>query len=106
MHAVGQVMIEVVTVTGRAAAVEVRLRPDGVEIWHHRTLAATFDRARFGHWLDDPAMPLERAGVSFSLDRMVDVRGRVAISLPDVLAWALSPTELAALELRIRRPAC
>lgn len=94
-------LLEVVTVNGRAAAVEVRLRLATVEIWHHRALTATFDRAVFRKWLGDPSSPLASDGAVFSLDRTVDAHGRIALGLPDVLAWALSPTELHTLDRRV-----
>jgi hypothetical protein len=39
--------------------------------------------------------------VTFSLDRMVDRDGRVALSMPDVRQWTLSPTALAELQKRL-----
>lgn len=96
-----RLLLEVVTVNGRAAAVEILVRLGTVEIRHHRTLTATFDRAVFRKWLDDPNSPLASDGAIFSLDRTVDVHGRIAIGLPDVPAWALSPTELHALHRRV-----
>jgi hypothetical protein len=89
----GGLTLEVVTQTGRAAAVELRLQSATVEIWHHRTLVAALDRDVFRKWLGDPATPFAGDQVTFSLDRMVDLHGRVAITLPDVLAWTLSPSE-------------
>ena len=93
--------LEVVTLTGRAAAVELRLYPDLVEIWHHELPAAVFDRAVLRHWLAEPGPDLVTDRVTLSLDRLVDVRGRVAISLPDVQAWTLSPTELQTLRRQL-----
>ena len=93
--------LEVVTQTGRAACVEVRLRAGRAEIWHHRALLAVFDREILRKWLGDPGSPLASETVTFSLDRMVDVHGRVAISLPDVHVWTLSPTEMETLQRRV-----
>ena len=36
--------------------------------------------------------------VRVGVDRMVDRNGRIAVSLPDVLAWTLAPTQLAVLK--------
>jgi hypothetical protein len=100
-HSDEHVLLEVVTVDGRAASVELRLRPGSVEIWHHRALTAVLDRVTLRQWLARPGPPLAGEGVVFSLDRMVDEQGWVAISLPDVLVWALSPTELHTLRRRV-----
>jgi hypothetical protein len=92
--------MEVVTRSGRAAAVEFRIRPDTgttVEVWHHGGLRAVLDRAVLRDWLAEPGPPLVVNDVVLSLDRMVDSDGRVALSLPDVVVWTLAPTVLAGL---------
>ncbi len=106
------VSIDVVTVTGRAATVELRIRDDGVEIWHHAQLAAVFDRGLLHGWLQRPDRSLMVGDVLFTLDRSVDVHGRAAIrlddtrhrvilSLRDVRSWALSDSEVETLRRRI-----
>jgi hypothetical protein len=94
-------IVEVVTVSGRAAAVEFRILTDQVEVWHHLRRAGVFDRAALRQWLIDPGPPLAVDEVIFSVDRMIDVDGRVAISFPDVLVWPLSPRDLEILRRRI-----
>lgn len=95
--------LEVITGTGRAAAVDLLVRSESVEVWHHHRVAAEFDRDDLRRWLAHPDLPLTRAGVAFGVDRTVDVNGRtaitdlhgrVAVSLPDVEAWPLTPGEL------------
>jgi hypothetical protein len=93
--------IEVVTVSGRAASVELRVRGDRVEIWHHSRQVAVFDRVELRLWLTTPDRPLPEGEVIFSLDHLIDVDGRVAISLPDVLVWPFSPRDLETLRARI-----
>ena len=89
--------MEVVTMSGRAAAVEFRIHPDVVEVWHRERCNASFDRQALRSWLAAPEQPLTAADVAFTLDRMVDRSGRVALSLPDVLVWTLAPDALAGL---------
>jgi hypothetical protein len=93
--------MEVVTVSGRAAEVIVRIRLDSVEIWHHEHLSAVFDRQILRAWLADPWDLLADDEVCFSLDRRSDPRGRIAVSLPHVGLWPLSPNVLASLRDRI-----
>jgi hypothetical protein len=93
--------VEVVTVSGRAAAVGLHLRQDRVEVWHHLRRVAEFDRPTLRRWLAAPQGPLSDGEVVLSLDRLIDVEGRVAISLPDVQLWPFSPGELDILRRRI-----
>jgi hypothetical protein len=76
--------IEVVTVSGLAAKVVVRVRLDTVEIWHHEHLSAVLDRQTLRAWLAEPWDLLVVDEVRFGLDRCVDPRGRFVMSLPDV----------------------
>ena len=93
--------LEVVTTSGRAARVRLRLRADVVEVWHCRRCTGIFDRARLRRWMAAPGAPLVVDDVMFSLDRMVDREGRVAITVPDVVLWTLSPGALADLRKRL-----
>lgn len=99
----GRFVMEVVTNSGRAAAVEFRIRRnfaetgDVVEVWHHGHLSAVLSRTVLRDWLAEPGSPLVVEEVAFSLDRMVDSHGRVALSLPDVVVWTLAPSVLAGL---------
>jgi len=95
--------IEVVTTSGRAAAVEFRFQFNSVEVWHAKHCGGVFDRDVLQAWLTTPREPLVVDEVAFSLDRMVDHDGRVALSLPDVMFWTLSPCALADLLQRIQR---
>jgi hypothetical protein len=94
-------VMEVVTVSGRAAAVEFRISDDLVAVWHRDECIGAFDRASLRTWLAAPEKPLVVGNVAFSLDRMVDRSGRVAVSLPDVLAWTLAPEALVGLRQRV-----
>jgi hypothetical protein len=95
------VALEVVTTSGRAAAIELRLTGQQVEIRHHGNRVAVLERDLLRRWLAGPRQALAVEGITFSLDRAVDVQGRVAISLPDVRNWTLSPTELHTLRRRL-----
>jgi len=90
--------VEVVTTSGRPAEVEFRVRSGAVEVWHWNQRCAVFDRWKLGRWLARPSDPLVDDRAALSVDRMVDRNGRIAVSLPDVLAWTLAPTQLAVLK--------
>ena len=72
-----------------------------VEVWHLDRCNASFDRLALRDWLSAPEHPLAVADVAFTVDRMVDRSGRVALSLPDVLVWTLAPDALAGLRQRL-----
>jgi len=94
-------VMEVVTMSGRAAAVEFRIDGDTVEVWHRERCSGAFGRELLRTWLATPEKPLVVDDVAFSLDRMVDRSGRVAVSLPDVVAWTMAPDALAGLRQRV-----
>lgn len=94
-------VMEVVTMSGRAAAVEFRINGEMVEVWHRDVCSGAFSRESLRSWLAAPGQPLVMDDVAFSVDRMVDRSGRVAVSLPDVLAWTLAPEALAGLRHRV-----
>src|SRR5690349_16157000 len=89
-------LIEVVPADGRAAAVKLWIKLDTVEVWHRDHCSGVFVRDELRAWLANPqhgpALVVDE--VAFSLDRMVDAAGRVAISLPDVLVWTIDPHSL------------
>jgi hypothetical protein len=87
--------------SGRGAALEFRIRVDTVELWHHEHLAAGFDRDDLADWLREPGAPLVVDEATLAVDWKVDRLGRVAVTLPDVDAWTLSPTELDTLYRRV-----
>lgn len=93
--------VEVVTTSGRAALVVFEVRIKTVQVWHHRRLSGVFDRATLKSWLAEPHLPIMAADVTLSLDRMVDHGGRLALTLPDVTAWVLSPAEFHDLTTRV-----
>ena len=93
--------VEVQTISGRAAAVDFRVRLDTVDVWSRDHCAGVFDRETLGRWLADPGGRLVADEVELSLDVAVDRDGRVAIDLPDVTAWTLSPMELFTLRKRV-----
>lgn len=83
---------EVVTNQGRAEAVEIRIYTRVVQVWYHDLVAGSFDRAELRAWFAGPSgRPLAGQAAIFSLDRMVDISGRIAISLPDVAFWTIDP---------------
>jgi hypothetical protein len=96
-----RVSTEVVTRSGRAAPVEFRILPDVVQVWYRRECACVVDRTVLRTWLDEPWKPLVVDDVAFSIDRLLDSRGRVAVSLPDVLVWPLPPNTIDALTRRL-----
>jgi hypothetical protein len=86
---------EVVTSSGRAAAVRVRVGGAAVEVFHHGRRCGVFERKVLMAWITQlPGRPLVADEVAWSVDRWVDCDGRVAITLPDVMAWTLSPDSL------------
>jgi len=86
---------EVVTHSGRAAGIEFRFTRDTMEVWRADTNLATFSRDIFRGWLDTlPPRPLTDDDVILSSDWSLDSAGGVALSLPDLSAWVLSPTVL------------
>jgi len=89
-----RIWIEVVTLSGRAASVEFRFLKNTVEVWHAERRSGVFDRTELRIWLAEPFSALTVDEVSLTLDLAVDRLGRVAITLPDVRAWTLSPVEL------------
>jgi hypothetical protein len=97
----GRFVMEVVTRSGRAAAVEFLIRAETVDVLHHQRLSAVLDRRQLRAWLATPGRPLVVGEVAFSLDRMVDRDGRVALTLPDVLVWTLAPNVLKGLQQMI-----
>ena len=97
-HEVGRsIAVQIVTMSGRAASVEFRVVQAAVEIWHRGELCAALDRGQLRSWLATPDGPLLEGTVELRHDRRVDRGGRVALSLPDVSEWSLSPTEFAEL---------
>jgi hypothetical protein len=96
-----RVFVEVVAVTGRAAGVEFRVRLETVEVWQFDHCCGVFDREVLRGWLSGPLRPLMCDEVMLSLDRALDVRGRVALTLPDVTAWTLSEADLMNLRNRL-----
>ncbi len=97
-------LIEVVTMSGRAASVKLQMQRNRVEVWHHGHCSGVFVRDALRNWLDDPdsrRLALVVDEVTFSVDRMVDAAGRVAISLPDVTVWTIDPRSLEGLRKRI-----
>jgi hypothetical protein len=93
--------VEVVTGSGSAAMVDFVIRLNAVEVWFQERRRAVLSRRVLRSWLAEPQMPLVVDEVAFSLDRMVDFQGRVALSLPDVLVWTLAPEALAGLRRRV-----
>ncbi len=93
--------VGVTTGSGMAAMVDFLIHDQAVEVWFQERRRAVLNRWVLRGWLADPHMPLVVDEVAFSLDTMVDSQGRVALSLPDLLVWTLTPDTLDALRRRI-----
>lgn len=93
--------VDVVTVSGAVAKVEFVFRTRRVEVWFRCCRRAAIDRDLLRLWLAEPRTPLMVDQVMLSMDRLVDSRGRVALSLPGVSVWALEPEVLGHLRERI-----
>lgn len=87
--------LEVVTGSGRAALIDIRVRLDLVEVWSNgEHCCGVVDRDVLRAWLiAQPRTSLCFDEVVISTDHSLDIRGRIAISLTDVHAWTLSPHE-------------
>jgi hypothetical protein len=88
------IRVEVITTSGCAQAVELRIQLDLIEVWCRDHCCGAFDRQEMRSWLAAPGRPLTTGEVTLSLDPRSGGE-RVAISLDDVMAWTISPTELA-----------
>jgi hypothetical protein len=88
------VRVEVITTSGCAQAVELRIQPDLIEVWCRDHCCGAFDRQKMRSWLADPGRPLTTGEVTLSQDPRSGGE-RIAISLDDVMAWTISPADLA-----------
>jgi hypothetical protein len=93
--------VEIVTTSGRAAAVEFKFRMETVEVWCANHSRGILDRAELRWWLADPVSELVVDEVTFTPIRRRDHFDAIAITLPEVQAWALSPVELVNLRERV-----
>jgi hypothetical protein len=96
-----RVAVEVMTTSGRGAQVVFQLQRDLVEVMADAELLGVFDRGRLRTWLRKPLGELAQGQVRLGLDRMVDQDGRIALTLPFVRDWTLSPVEAANLKDRV-----
>jgi hypothetical protein len=94
------IVVEVVTRSGYAEPVSLRLQPDTVEVWFRGSCCGVFDRAEMRSWLAGGRSRLSAEQVTWSLDPRSDGE-RVAISLDDVIAWTISPAELVLVRARV-----
>jgi hypothetical protein len=85
-----RVCFPVLTRSGPEVDVEIRIGAEAVEVWRKGFCIAIFDRGRLRSWLADPSLPIGMGEVTFTLDRYVDLDGRIAISMPDVMEWTLT----------------
>jgi hypothetical protein len=85
-----RIFFPVLTRSGPQIDIEVLIRNETVEIWRQGACKAIFDRGHLRAWMADPVDPIGMGDVTFTLDRYVDLEGRVAITMPDVMAWTLS----------------
>jgi hypothetical protein len=72
--------------------VEFRWGVRTIEVWYRQQRSAIFERKRMRAWLAHPARWLTEGEVTFSVDPRSDGE-RIAVTLPDVLTWTLSPKE-------------
>jgi hypothetical protein len=73
-----------------------------VQVWFHHHCGAVFSRAVLADWLCAPSrLPLVVDEVAFSIDRLADRGGQVAINLPGVPAWTIAPRALCARRERV-----
>ena len=94
---------EVVLISGRAAGLGFRIQVDDVELWRGDVVRlAVFRRDRLREWLGVlPSAPYAAGVAELSADRSLDSRGGVALSLPGLRCWVLSPWTLASLQERV-----
>ena len=96
-----RLFVDVLTTDGANVRAEFRIKLDTVELWHHQELVAAFDRQVMRDWLHKPNGHLVADQAQLTVDWQVDTSGRIALTLPDVDAWTLSPTERDALYRRV-----
>jgi hypothetical protein len=94
------IFVEVLTRSGRAEAVALLLRPSTVDIWFRGHCCGVFSRVEMRSWLAGAGRRLAAGEVTLSLDPRSDGE-RVVISLDDVIAWTISPAELAIVRERV-----
>lgn len=100
----GDVTIEVVTTSGRAARVDLKVTPANVEVWRAKACVARVDTWQVQQWLASPTGTLSAGDVAINFDASLDRdHPRVAVTLPDVTAWSLSPGEHDAFVDAVRR---
>lgn len=88
------VPVEVLTTGGRATRVEFHVSPATVSLWRDRACVARVDTWQVRQWLASPTGTLHAGDLALDVDGSLDrERPRVAVSLPDVKAWSLSPAE-------------
>jgi len=91
----GMITIEVLTRSGRAAPVEFRLNRNTLGVWHRGTMTAWFDRNDLFSWLSAPGKPGARLWGTATTFTITETG--IAITLFEVDAWELRPTDLDAL---------
>ena len=99
-----RVFLNVTTASG-SAEVEFRIRVATLEVWHHQLMIGGFDRRKLAAWFDEPFQLLTGGAVTFGLDRALDIRGDIALTLPDLRDWVLNPTVLSTLQRELKKPA-
>ena len=95
-----RIFVEVLTSSGRPDSVTLRLGPDTVEVWFQARCCGVFNRVAVRSWLAGDRQRLSAGEVVFTLDPRSDGE-RVVISLEDVIAWTISPNELAAIREQV-----
>lgn len=96
-----RVVVDAINSFGRAINIVFRIRLDTVDVVADNHVAAVMDRDGLRQWLREPEGDLFADEIRLTWDRMIDHRGRVAISVPGVRCWPLSPDEMALLRERV-----
>jgi hypothetical protein len=90
------------TQSGRQVNIELRFAGEVVQVTRERRCVATFDKCALIDWFLKPDGQHAKDDVTFTLDRLVDRDGSVAMTMPDITAWTLGDDVVA----RIRHLLC
>jgi hypothetical protein len=94
----GRLVMDVVAASGQTVEVEFRIRLDTVEVWALHHCCGILDRELLRAWLTSPWQHLVVDEVRLTLDTTADPVGRIAMSLPEIGMWPLTPLVLRQLQ--------
>jgi len=89
-----RMFLSIMTHDGESYDLDFRVRDATVQVWRGATCSATIDREDLRAWLAKPQDSFSVDDITFSHDRKVDRSGRVAITMPDITDWTLTPHDL------------